>query len=148
MFPHTSVPEYKTLSEPVEHPLNGVCTVPLKLPMLLHAPSNVAATAVNPGASSQVMLTTGQVIVAGPAPVTLTVQVWLIVLPHTSVPEYKTLIEPVEHPLNGVCTIPLKLPLLLHAPANVAATGLNPGASSQVMLTTGQVLLQVQLQSH
>ena len=61
--------------------------VPFTLPIFPHAPENVAGPGTNVGASSQTMLTTGHVIVAGPAPVTVTVHAWLIALPQLSVPE-------------------------------------------------------------
>ena len=69
------MPEYNTLNELVVHPLNGVVTVPLILPLLPQAPVNDAAAGTNPGASSQPIVTIGHVTTAGPDPVTLTVQV-------------------------------------------------------------------------
>ena len=69
------MPEYRTLSELVVHPLNGVVTVPVVLALFQHEPVNDAAAGTNPGASSQPIVTIGHVTTAGPAPVTLTVQV-------------------------------------------------------------------------
>ena len=72
---------------PLVHPLNGVEITPFTLPLLLHVPANDAALGTNPSASSQVILTIGQVITAGPVPDTLTEQACVIVFPQTSVPE-------------------------------------------------------------
>ena len=68
------MPEYITVIVPAPQPLYGVWIVPFILPLLPQAPENVAAPGTNVAASSQSMLTTGQVTVASPAPDTFTVQ--------------------------------------------------------------------------
>ena len=73
--------------EPSEHPLYGVVIEPLTVPLFPHEPLNVAAAGLNPATSSQVIETLGQAIVAGPAPITVTSQDWLILLPQLSAPE-------------------------------------------------------------
>ena len=62
------------------------------------------------------IVTTGQLIVAGPAPVTDTVQVSLIELPQESDPEYVTVIDPSEQPLYGEVIVPLTVPLFPQTP--------------------------------
>ena len=64
----------------------GAEIVPPIVPVLSHIPSKLAAAGVKPATSSHVIVTTGQVIVAGAAPVTLTMHNSLISFPHASVP--------------------------------------------------------------
>ena len=115
--------------------------VPLTVPLFPHAPLYDAATGVNVPACSQVVDWLGQEIVAGPAPVTVTVHVSLIELPHASVPEYVTVMEPSPHPVYAVVIVPLTVPLLPQAPLYVAAAGLNPATCSHVIVSFGQVIV-------
>ncbi len=88
------MPEYVTPIVPSRHPLYEVVTKPDIVPVLLQTPLNDAAGGVKPVTWSHVIVTTGQVIVAGPAPVTLTMHCSLIAFPHASLPEYVTPIVP------------------------------------------------------